>query len=312
MAEDDRAPEASIDESVAVAPAELVDTVETVGDDHDHAEGRGLPVARLLAGVVGTTELADGAVTTPKLADGAVTPGKVLGNAIAGWGLVPPGAVVWFRSVADLTAAGAGWTRQTTLDGRYPIGSGTSGTGSGAQTFVEGGTPGNTWEHQHGDDHTHTTADHGHTMGNHTHAVGTHSHAMKLHTHGITAHSHAMKNHTHGTGDASLFNNPVGGSVAAGTGATAAPEGHTHAASGNTGIPSDNTSNTNGVVASGTPNDDTSNVNTDYASAIPSTNTTSAPGGLATNSKNLAGFGTVTSMTNWVPPSTVGVWGRKL
>jgi hypothetical protein len=71
MAEEDRAPEASIDESVAVTPTELVDTAETVGDDHDHAEGRGLPVARLLDGVVTSATIADGTIVNADVSSSA-------------------------------------------------------------------------------------------------------------------------------------------------------------------------------------------------------------------------------------------------
>jgi hypothetical protein len=55
---------------------------------------------------------------------------------------VPLNAVVWFPTLADLTAAGASWTRETTLDGRLPIGAGTTFS----QTFVEATNYGSNWQ----------------------------------------------------------------------------------------------------------------------------------------------------------------------
>lgn len=337
---------ASPDE-LALGPTELTDTPETVGDDHDHAEGRGLPVARLVAGII--------------------TPTEVLGNATAGWGLVPPGAVVWFRSLAELTAAGAGWTRETTLDGRYPIGAGTTGT----QTFAAGTAYGSTWAHNHGDDHTHTTAGHDHDLGGHLHAIGSHTHTMKNHTHAGGPHTHTMKNHTHPAGShthtmknhvhpvANHFHSLNGhshtqplhqhalgnapnmtGGTAGGlmltlgsatdtagneaTGTPSTPDTSTHTtlattapndntsdtSPGTTGVPNDNTSDLS-PGNTGTPNDNTSDGNAGYNTGTPSARSEVA-GGLPTNSKQVAGFGGQTSDTSWIPPSMAGCFGRKL
>jgi hypothetical protein len=54
---------------------------------------------------------------------------------------VPVGAVVWFRTLAEVTSAGASWTRETNLDGRLPIGAGTTFS----QTFAEATNYGANW-----------------------------------------------------------------------------------------------------------------------------------------------------------------------
>jgi hypothetical protein len=54
---------------------------------------------------------------------------------------VPLGAVVWFRTLAEVTSAGASWTRETNLDGRLPIGAGTTFS----QTFAEATNYGANW-----------------------------------------------------------------------------------------------------------------------------------------------------------------------
>lgn len=54
---------------------------------------------------------------------------------------VPSGAVVWFETLAELTAAGAGWARYTAGDGRLLIGAGTTFS----QTFAEATNYGANW-----------------------------------------------------------------------------------------------------------------------------------------------------------------------
>jgi hypothetical protein len=54
---------------------------------------------------------------------------------------VPLGAIVAFATVADLTAAGASWTRHTALDGRLPVGDGTTFS----QTFAAATNYGANW-----------------------------------------------------------------------------------------------------------------------------------------------------------------------
>lgn len=65
---------------------------------------------------------------------------------------VPSGAVVWFETLAELTAAGAGWARYTAADGRLLVGAGTTFS----QTFTEATNYGSAWSH------THTTPNHQH------------------------------------------------------------------------------------------------------------------------------------------------------
>jgi hypothetical protein len=54
---------------------------------------------------------------------------------------VPLGAIVAFATAADLTAAGASWTRHTALDGRLPVGDGTTFS----QTFAAATNYGANW-----------------------------------------------------------------------------------------------------------------------------------------------------------------------
>lgn len=61
--------------------------------------------------------------------------------AIAATAGVPSGAVVAFRTAAEITAAGAGWARETALDGRILLGAGTAG----GQTFTEANNYGTNW-----------------------------------------------------------------------------------------------------------------------------------------------------------------------
>jgi hypothetical protein len=62
-------------------------------------------------------------------------------SAIAALAGVPSGAVVAFRTGAEVTAAGAGWARETALDGRILLGAGTAG----GQTFTEANNYGTNW-----------------------------------------------------------------------------------------------------------------------------------------------------------------------
>lgn len=64
-----------------------------------------------------------------------------LGSDIAAVAAVPHGAVIAFRTAAEITAAGAGWSRETALDGRILLGAGTAG----GQTFTEANNYGSNW-----------------------------------------------------------------------------------------------------------------------------------------------------------------------
>jgi hypothetical protein len=55
---------------------------------------------------------------------------------------VPLGGTLWFRTSAELTAAGARWTRQTTADGRMVVGAGTTA----GVTFNENTQYGVNWQ----------------------------------------------------------------------------------------------------------------------------------------------------------------------
>lgn len=62
-------------------------------------------------------------------------------SSVAAINTVPSGAVVAFRTAAEVTAAGAGWAVETNLAGRIIIGAGTAG----GATFVEATNYGTNW-----------------------------------------------------------------------------------------------------------------------------------------------------------------------
>ena len=256
-------------------PTHVQDDIATVGDDHDHAEGRGLPVVR------------------------------ALGDIGAGWGLVPPGAVVWFRTLAEVTAAGAGWTRETTLDGLFPIGAGTTFS----QTFAEATSYGSSWAHLHtgpshqhtGPLHTHAGPSHTHDMQNHTHNLNSHVHAGPSHTHDLSNHVHSGPSHQHTVSNAS-FNLAAGATVTM-VGTQTNADG-----TGNTGAPSSNTSGAAGSGNTGGPSNNDSSVPSSNTTTNAGTGNTAADGTGLTGS---AGTGD-TSSTSWIPPSRCGIYARKL
>lgn len=117
------------------------------------------------ANAVTGTEIAAGAITYPKVStSNTPSDGQALiwdnANSTLKWasvgsgGTVPSGAVVWFETLAALTAAGSGWSHYTAGDGRLLIAAGTSG----AQTFIEATNYGSSWSH-------------GHPIANHAHGA---------------------------------------------------------------------------------------------------------------------------------------------
>jgi hypothetical protein len=96
---------------------------------------------------VGTAVIADGAVTNDKLGLGAVGVNQLGNGAVtlaklaASVAVVPSGLVAWFETLAELTAAGAGWARYTAADGRLLIGAGTTFS----QAFTQATNYGSTW-----------------------------------------------------------------------------------------------------------------------------------------------------------------------
>lgn len=96
--------------------------------------------SQIADGAITETILATGAVTGPKIAAGAVTEAK-LAPAVAG-GLSVTGMVAWVRQISEIPS---GWTRETNLNGRYPVGAGqTFGV-----TFVEATDYGSALSHNH-------------------------------------------------------------------------------------------------------------------------------------------------------------------
>lgn len=86
----------------------------------------------------------NGAVAGTWGVGGALTVGGTLGvtGVISGPGTVPLGAVVWFETAAELTAAGASWQRYTAADGRFLIG---ASAGIFGQAFTEATNYGANW-----------------------------------------------------------------------------------------------------------------------------------------------------------------------
>lgn len=102
----------------------------------------------------GSFTVPSGTLTAPVLAiTGNATVGGTLGvtGVISGPGSFPLNGVVWFPTLADLTAAGANWVRHTAADGRLLVGAGTAGspTLSNPQTFAEATNYGTDWGHTH-------------------------------------------------------------------------------------------------------------------------------------------------------------------
>lgn len=62
--------------------------------------------------------------------------------AVAAVAQVPSGLIGAFQSAGSIAA---GWARFTSLDGRIPVGAGTTF----GQTFTEGASAGSSWAHQH-------------------------------------------------------------------------------------------------------------------------------------------------------------------
>ena len=140
---------------------------------------------------------------------------------------------------ATAAAIAAGWSRYTALDGRIPVGAGTTFT----VTYVEATNYGSSWSHSH-------------TGPSHTHTGPSHTHTGPSHTHGSTALSVAgntgAEDTENGLGNNGGVNTPavghthavgtldVGGSTdAAGTGATGAEGTGASGASGTGATSSD-------------------------------------------------------------------------
>lgn len=95
---------------------------------------------QIAAGAITETIIGAGAATGPKLAAGAVTEPKL--SAVVALGLSIAGMVAWVRQISEIPS---GWSRETNLNGRYPIGAGqTFGV-----TFVEATDYGSSRSHNH-------------------------------------------------------------------------------------------------------------------------------------------------------------------
>ena len=101
-------------------------------------------------GLVDTVNIADNGIHTSRLADQAVTTAKFDAGAVtlikwataAALKLGAAGAVGVVQKAADIPA---GWSRETKLDGRMPVGAGTTF----GVTYVENTAYGSSWGHTH-------------------------------------------------------------------------------------------------------------------------------------------------------------------
>lgn len=264
----------------------MFDPLADVADAHDHAEGRGLPIVR------------------------------ALGDAGAGWGLVPPGAIVLVRTIAELTSWGAAWTQETSLAGRLPVGIGTSFSPS----FAEATDYGTSWAHNHtGDDHTHTPGVHFHSLSAHTHDLQSHTHAGASHTHDLQSHTHSGGSHTHGMGHTHPIGLPTStflaapGGVAGSTNVGTSSDQH----GGNTGASSADPTGTPSASTSGGPSNNTSTGASAANTGGPSNNTSNGPSNNTTGTPTADNTGTVVSIgvvgnTSWLPPMRGVLYARKV
>lgn len=140
--------------------------------------------------------------------DGIASTGAVAvgGNNVYHAGNPPPGATVpsglgaWVPTAAAIPS---GWTRYTALDGRIPVGAGTTFT----VTFTENTDYGASWGHVHsGPSHTHSGSD--------LSITGTTSGPSATNTTGSTGNTSADGSHTHGVGSLDVAGNTAAGGTA--------------------------------------------------------------------------------------------------
>jgi hypothetical protein len=99
-----------------------------------------LAAANLVAGAVGTAQLADQTITAAQLEPGAIGAAQLADDVALA---VPPsGLGGWFRTAAEIPV---GWARETAGDGRFFVGAGSTFS----VTFTEATSPGSSWSHQH-------------------------------------------------------------------------------------------------------------------------------------------------------------------
>lgn len=131
------------------------------------------------AGAITTATLDSGAATTAKIADGAVTAQKF--SSAAAQRLVPAGLVQMVRLASEIAS---GWARESALDGRYPVGDGTTFS----TTFVEETSYGTDDAHEHSGSSVVTSGAADNTAPNlseispaqATRATGTHTHQTTI------------------------------------------------------------------------------------------------------------------------------------
>lgn len=121
-------------------------------------------------------------ITATSIVDGTITAAKLASGVAA----VPSGLIAAFPTAAQIPA---GWARYSSLDGRVPVGAGTTF----GVTYTENTASGSSWSHQHtGPSHTHGAAALG-IAGNTGGPSGTN-------TTGSTGNTSADGSHTHGVG----------------------------------------------------------------------------------------------------------------
>jgi hypothetical protein len=99
-----------------------------------------LSAANVHDGAVGTAQYADLTIATAQLAAGAVDSTILASDVVAR--IPPSGLGAWVRLAGDIAT---GWSRETSGDGRFFVGAGTTFT----VTFVEETNSGSSWAHDH-------------------------------------------------------------------------------------------------------------------------------------------------------------------
>lgn len=138
-------------------------------------------------------------------------------NAAGKWTFTTPAAAVsgvpsgLVAMVTNAAAIPSGWTRESGLDGRVPVGDGTTA----GQTFTAENNYGSSWVHQHHmNNHTHTAPGHTHS-GSDLGISGNTSGPSGTGTGGGTGATFADGSHTHGSGSMDVTGNTASGGSAA-------------------------------------------------------------------------------------------------
>ena len=128
----------------AVTTAKIADSAATTNKINDGAvttnkyADNSISTAKYIDGSVTTSKYADNSISTAKYIDGSITAAKLA----SGVGTVPSGLIAAFATAG---AIASGWSRYTALDGRMPVGAGSTFS----VTYNENTDYGSSWSHSH-------------------------------------------------------------------------------------------------------------------------------------------------------------------